>query len=130
MVFWVLAAFVAVASGAAVERGGRPMKTPTEASITRAILKYLNSLPGCRAIKSFGSGRRAGEPDIYCVYRGRFFALEVKRPGGKPTRLQALTLEKWERAGAVAAVVHSVAEVRAIIEGEGAAPGVGTAATG
>lgn len=90
---------------------------PTEKSITRRIITYLNKLPGCRAMKFPGTIHRHGEPDIFCCYRGRMVLLEVKRPGEKPTPLQAATLAKWQQAGAVAEVVRSVEEVKKILEG-------------
>ena len=58
----------------------------------------------------------AGWPDIIGVFRGRALALEVKRPGGKATKLQLATLDKWKAAGALAGVVTSIEEARRIIE--------------
>ena len=87
-----------------------------EKTITRNILKYLNSLPGCRALKRPSGLFQGGEPDITACRYGRRIEIEVKRPGGKATPRQAATLEKWERAGAVVGVVHSVVETRTMIE--------------
>lgn len=47
--------------------------------------------------------------------QGRFLALEVKRPGEKPTREQELFLELVRKSGGVAAVVHSVEEALAVV---------------
>jgi len=91
------------------------VRTASEASIVRSILRYLNSLDGCRAIKTHGGPLRGGEPDIYAVKDGQFYAFEVKRPGGKPTKLQAATLDQWRAAGAVTAVVTSVDEVKEVL---------------
>jgi hypothetical protein len=89
----------------------------TERAIVKAILAYLNSLPGCLARKRWGGGMGvAGDPDIDACIRGRSVQLEVKRPGERPTSLQLKRIEEWRRAGAVVAVVHSVAEVRAVLE--------------
>ena len=89
----------------------------TERAIMKAILAYLNGLPGCLARKRWGGGMGvAGDPDIDACIRGRSVQLEVKRAGEKPTPLQLKRLEEWRRAGAVAAVVHSVGEVRALLE--------------
>ena len=90
---------------------------PLESSITKSILKYLNGLPGCYAVKTRGDYRQAGQPDILGCYQGRTLALEVKRPGGKATPLQLATLAKWRQAGAVAGVVYSVEEVKKLLEG-------------
>ncbi|MFN3326116.1 MAG: VRR-NUC domain-containing protein [Bryobacteraceae bacterium] len=89
----------------------------TERAIVKAILAYLNSLPGCLARKRWGGGMGvAGDPDIDACMRGRSVQLEVKRPGERPTPLQLKRLEEWRQAGAVAAVVHGVAEVRTVLE--------------
>ena len=89
---------------------------PTEKSIVKSILEYLKTVPKCRAIKMQGTYRRGGEPDIFCCYKGRMVLLEAKRPGNKPTMLQEATLKMWAEAGAVAAVVYSVDDVKEILE--------------
>ena len=89
----------------------------TEKAIVNSILRYLNSLPQCRAEKTWGGGYgNAGKPDITGCLKGRRFELEVKKPGGKPTPLQKVTLEQWKEAGAIVAVVHSVDEVKEIMK--------------
>lgn len=88
-----------------------------ESTIQSKIMKYLNSLEGCKAVKFHGGayGNR-GTPDILASYNGRFLALEVKRPKvGKVTRLQEVQLEQWIESGAEAKIVTSVDEVRQII---------------
>ena len=89
----------------------------SERAIVKAILAYLNSLPGCLARKRWGGGMGvAGDPDIDACIRGRSVQLEVKRPGEKPTPLQLKRLEEWRQAGALVGVVTSVGEVRDIFE--------------
>jgi hypothetical protein len=89
----------------------------SERAIVKAILTYLNGLPGCLARKRWGGGMGvAGDPDIDACVCGRSVQLEVKRPGEAPTPLQVKRLEEWRRAGSVVGVVHSVDEVRALIE--------------
>jgi hypothetical protein len=93
--------------------------TTSERSIVKAILTYLNSVPGCLARKRWGGGMGvAGEPDIDACLQGRSVQLEVKRLGEDATPLQAMRLEEWRRAGALTGVVHSVAEVRALLMAE------------
>lgn len=87
----------------------------TEASIVQSIMRWLKS-QGAHVIKTYGGPNRRGLPDLIGVYRGRALALEVKRPGGKPTPLQEYELGRWAAAGAVAAVVTSVDDVKKIIE--------------
>lgn len=89
----------------------------TERAIVKAILVYLNGLPGCLARKRWGGGMGvAGDPDIDACICGRSVQLEVKRPGEKPTALQVKRLEEWRRAGAIVGIVHSVAEVRSLLD--------------
>jgi len=87
----------------------------TEAAITEAIMRWLRR-HGAHVIKTYGGPYRRGLPDLIGVYRGRALALEVKRPGGKPTPLQEYELSCWAAAGAVAVVVTSVDEVKQLIE--------------
>jgi len=86
---------------------------PKESSIQTAILKYLNSLPGCRARNNHGSAfSGAGTPDITACYYGQHIEIEVKRPGGQLTKLQAHELAKWAEAGAITIVATGVEDVK------------------
>lgn len=92
----------------------------TEKAIVKAILAYLNGLPGCLARKRWGGGMgAAGDPDIDACLRGRSLQLEVKRRGEKPTLLQVKRLGEWRKAGAIAGVVVSVDEVKDLLAKEG-----------
>jgi len=87
-----------------------------ERAIVKAILAYLNGLPGCLARKRWGGGMGvAGDPDIDACIRGRSVQLEVKRPGERPTPLQVKRLREWRKAGALVAVVSSVEEVKSLL---------------
>jgi len=89
----------------------------TEKAIVNSILKYLKTLPQCKAEKTWGGPYgNSGKPDITGCLKGRRFELEVKKPGGKPTKLQEVTLEQWKEAGAIVAVVHSVEEVKEVLK--------------
>jgi len=89
----------------------------SEKAIVKSILAYLNGLPECLARKRWGGGMGvAGDPDIDACLRGRSLQLEVKRPGEKPTALQAKRLDEWRKAGAVVGVVTSIAATRALLE--------------
>ena len=56
-----------------------------------------------------------GLPDILLVYKGIPVLIEVKRPGGTPTKLQAMELMKFEKAGAVSLVMDSVKDVEPLV---------------
>lgn len=90
-----------------------------EGSITGSILRYLNSLPQCRAEKLKGSSSASGRADINACYRGRTLRIEVKTPDHKnrASAKQNYNLEKWEKAGAVTMVVYSKAAVEWFLDG-------------
>lgn len=86
-----------------------------ESALTKKVLEYLNSVPGCKAIKIHGNAYvETGTPDIAGCIRGRAFFLELKVPGKKPTAIQERRLREWKEAGAITGVVTSIEEVRAI----------------
>lgn len=96
----------------------KPKDTTPEADISGSIIDYLNGLPECYALKvAAGYYGKHGQPDIYGCYRGRFLALETKRPSKRSNTspLQKVELRRWLEAGAVSEVVTSLAEVQAII---------------
>ena len=87
-----------------------------EVTIQKNIIRYLKDL-GAWCLKVHGSPyQRAGVPDLLCCHEGLFYAFEVKRPGARPTPLQAHELEQVQTAGGTAAVVTSVEDVQNIIE--------------
>lgn len=91
-----------------------------ESTIKKNILKWLNEIEGGRAISLHGSRFGVvGTPDILFIYRGRAFFFEVKREGEDARPNQRAELAKWERAGAAAAVVHSLDEVKATLKTNG-----------
>ena len=53
----------------------------SEQAIQSDILKYLKSV-GAYTIK-VSAATKVGIPDIICCYKGRFIAIEVKRPEAK-----------------------------------------------
>jgi hypothetical protein len=96
------------------------VKAPSEKAIVKAILAYLNTLPGCVARKRWGGGYGvAGDPDITGCICGRHFEFEVKRAGQQPTPLQARRLREWAEAGSMVAVVTSVEETREALRSHG-----------
>ncbi|MGI5854871.1 MAG: VRR-NUC domain-containing protein [Candidatus Merdivicinus sp.] len=83
-----------------------------------AILRHLKSRSRCFAWKTHGGMYgTAGIPDIIACVDGRFYAFEVKQPGGKLTRLQKIALGKIQAAGGMAVKVISVEEVKRALDG-------------
>lgn len=60
----------------------------------------------------------AGIADVIGVYRGIFVAIEVKRPGKKPTELQSAFLDKVRQKGGIAFVCDDDAGVVQTIKNE------------
>ena len=95
-----------------------------ESKIKKEIVAYLDSL-GERcwhvAYHNMGRGRR-GVPDRLVCYRGRFIALEVKRPPDERGKMNP-TAEKWQErqiaaivgAGGDASVVWAAQHVATMI---------------
>ena len=54
-------------------------------------------------------------PDIIGCFEGFMFCFEVKQPGFDAEPAQASELRKWDTAGAITGVVHSVDEVEEIL---------------
>jgi hypothetical protein len=89
-----------------------------EKDIVAAILRHLKSRSRCFAWKTHGGMYgTAGIPDIIACVDGRFYAFEVKQPGGKLTRLQKIALGKIQAAGGMAVKVISVEEVKRALDG-------------
>lgn len=88
-----------------------------EKTIVENIKKYLLTIPNLFYWKEHGGQYgTAGLPDIIICYKGKFIAFECKRPGGKPTLLQKITISKIERANGIVKIVSSLEEVKEIIE--------------
>ena len=84
-----------------------------ESTIQARIMKGLKDA-GVYAHKNIVSNKK-GIPDIICCVRGTYVALEVKRPGGKPTELQLYNLEQIRKSGGIAEIVYSLEEVQIIL---------------
>jgi hypothetical protein len=88
-----------------------------EKYIVNAILKYLNGLPRCKAIKVHGSVfMEKGTPDIIGCWARVCFLIEVKQPGKEPSDIQKYRMTQWENAEALVLTVTSLAEVKEIFD--------------
>ena len=81
-----------------------------ESSFQSTVLKYLNSLPGCKAENVSGNANQSGRPDINGCYKGRMFKIELKTPDNKneATKKQSLELRKWKNVGCAVAVIYDM----------------------
>ena len=88
-----------------------------EQDLVNQIKKYLQTKKDIFFWKEHGGQYgTAGIPDIIVCYKGKFIAFECKKPGGKPTILQKITINKIIKAKGIAVVVYSLDEVKEIIE--------------
>ena len=110
---------------------------PLESEIQRSVVQFLrrrgavviraNSglLPRADGGRMRSTHSAAGAvSDLIACYRGRFLGFEVNRPGKKPTEAQAAFLEAVRFAGRIAAVVSSIDDAAAILDGIDALPEV------
>ena len=85
--------------------------------VVRPVLLYLNSLPESKAINIHGGVfTQRGTPDILGSIRGRTICLECKRSTTEsPEDIQKRRLGEWAAAGAIAACVSSVEQVKELL---------------
>lgn len=85
--------------------------------VVEPVLKYLNSLPGSKAINVHGSVfSQRGTPDVIGCIRGRMVCFECKRDATEePEAIQKWRLSEWIRAGAVVGGVSDVWHVQLIL---------------
>ena len=86
-----------------------------ESAIIKKIVRKLKADYGkdLYFFKSHGGADQIrGLPDLIGCYRGYFIAMEVKKPGGHATDLQAFTIERIKAAGGYATVIHSYEEAQ------------------
>jgi hypothetical protein len=105
------------------------LSTPTERVVLKAVLRDLQRHPRVASVWRmtsgvFQSGDRfirvgeSGMPDVMGMLAGgRLFAVEVKRPGAKPTSIQQIQLDRIRINGGLSGCAHSSEEAIAIIEG-------------
>ena len=65
--------------------------------------------------KSFVRFGQPGMSDILGIYKGKFLAIEVKRPGGKVTELQKKFLEAIESNDGIAILAYDLDDVKKVI---------------
>lgn len=97
------------------------VRTPSEKSIVKSIQRYLTSIGAWHSNEHGSEFGRRGIPDLLVCYRGKFFAFEVKKPKvGVLSTIQKIEIARIRKAGGVAEVVTSAAQVKEIIEREAA----------
>ena len=81
---------------------------PRESIIQQKITQHLRGM-GAWVFKVHGSPyQQVGVPDLLVGYKGRFFAMEVKQPGGVMSPVQKRVMEEIRASGSVVGRVESV----------------------
>ena len=92
-----------------------------EKNFENRVKAYLKS-KGVWYIKYWGGSRftKSGIPDLLACVNGKFVAIELKAPNGKPSELQLYTIEQIKKAGGKAFVLYpkDFNEFKEIIEDE------------
>jgi len=86
----------------------------TEKSIQKKILKYLEA-QNAFCFKVVAANRN-GIPDIIACVGGTFYGIEVKKPGGKVSKIQEVQLSRINAAGGVSLVAYSVDDVKTLFK--------------
>jgi hypothetical protein len=73
-----------------------------------------------------GMGVRAGVSDILALHKGKFYALELKAPGGRPTEDQLAFIADVKANGGFTCVAEGLSEAIRAIEFWGLVRGVST----
>ena len=85
---------------------------PLEKDIQSAIVEWMRSHGYSVDVITSGMYGGNGIADIVACKRGRYVAVEVKRPGGKTTKLQEQWLARKTAVGGLATVAYSVQDVK------------------
>lgn len=94
------------------------MASNPETLFQNKVLRFLEEQGGYWHKVHVSSFSSAGIPDIIGCYKGRFVALELKRPDGKGrvSELQKYHIEKINEAGGYAAVISSIEELKELFK--------------
>lgn len=70
-----------------------------EGKVKKIVSTYLRQVPGLWYTMPVPSGYGESTLDYIGCFNGQFFAIETKKPGGKPTPRQLQTIAAIERNG-------------------------------
>jgi len=89
-------------------------KDTSEARFELSVIEYLESR-GALAEHLIGS---KGQPDLVCVYRGKYIAIEIKAPSTyyKASVLQMAKLARIRSHGGLTLVMSAIADVADLLD--------------
>lgn len=84
-----------------------------EQNIQTSIMNYISSIGGLPIkFNNFGIYAKAGVSDILACIKGRFVAIEVKRPGNKPSAVQLQFIAAVNSIGGLAFWADNLQDVK------------------
>lgn len=84
-----------------------------EQNIQTSIMNYISSIGGLPIkFNNMGIYAKAGVSDILACIKGRFVAIEVKRPGNKPTAVQLQFIAAVNNIGGLAFWADNLQDVK------------------
>lgn len=84
-----------------------------ESKIQADILNWLRKIS---YVKKIITSNEAGTLDIIGCYKGRFYSIEVKAEGEKPTALQRVNIAEIKKNGGIAFWATSLQEVQSYFD--------------
>lgn len=89
-----------------------------EQDIQTSIMNYIKSIGGLPVkFNNMGIYATAGVSDILACIKGRFVAIEVKKPGGKPSALQLNFINAINSIGGIAFWTDNLDDVKDKLKG-------------
>lgn len=86
---------------------------PKEQDIQTSIMNYISSIGGLPVkFNNFGIYAKAGVADILACVKGKFVAIEVKKPGGRPSALQLQFIAAVNNIGGLAFWTDNLQDVK------------------
>ena len=84
-----------------------------EQDIQTKIMEYITSIGGLPIkFNNIGIYAKAGVSDILACIKGRFVAIEVKKPGNKPSKLQENFIDGVNSIGGLAFWADNLKDVK------------------
>lgn len=84
-----------------------------EQDIQISIMNYISSIGGLPVkFNNIGIYAKAGVPDILACIKGRFVAIEVKKPGNRPSSLQENFINAVNQIGGFAFWADNLQDVK------------------
>lgn len=81
------------------------MANTPEGKVKKTVSLLLKSVPGLFYTMPVPSGFGESTLDYIGCYRGKYFAIETKAPGKKPTDRQNMVIDKMRKAGGAVFII-------------------------